>query len=394
MIHGKMNSIKILFLAVMVCAAISRTCSSGEVPKTPPKGIPPATNPAVGPAGAPSDIASPIEALGYGDYRGVIHAHSYLSHDSWGTPSRIIQAAQTAGVNFVLMTDHPSKYAVTHGLRGMHGGILFLPGAEITRDNGNFLGIDLKSNVAQRDEQEMIDEVHRQGGLVLVSHIEDMKNWNVTGLDGMEIYNIHYDAILDGKIDKTIALVPMLGKDPDRVWLSILDKPTLYLKAWDEALKTRRLTGIAANDSHENVVYNGQQLDTYERSYGLVNTHLFMMELSENGALEALRAGHAYVCFEVFGRCRGFSFTATDGKNIAIMGDDYSLDPKAPSTLDISVPKPAKIQLLKDGKVVQEKVDKAMSFDLKEPGVYRVEVSLEKGKKFVQWIYSNPIYVK
>ncbi|HOX27755.1 MAG TPA: CehA/McbA family metallohydrolase [bacterium] len=374
---------------------ISVTCqASQDAPETPPKGVPAATNPPVGPPGSPEKPASKIEEMGYGDYKGVIHAHSYLSHDSWGTPARVIQAAKTAGIDFILMTDHPSPYSVNHGLTGFHGGILFLPGAEITRDGGNFLGLDLKENVAAKDRQGVIDETHAQGGIAALSHLEDFPDFNIERFDGMEIYNTHYDAILDGKIDKTIALVPLLSKDPDRVWLSILDKPTYYLKIWDEILKKQRATGFAANDSHENVIYNGYQLDTYERSYGLVSTHLFLMELNEAGVLDAFKKGHAYVCFDVFGACRGFSLTATDGKTVAIMGDEFTLDPKTPSKLDVSVPDDAKIQLLKDGAVIQETTGKTLSIDLKEKGVYRVEAYKSKGKKNLQWIFSNPIYVR
>ena len=391
-----MPKIKRLLILITCAALLAAPCfASGGAPAAPAEGIPPSTNPQISTPGAPADIASPIEAMGYGDFRGVIHAHSYLSHDSQGTPSRIIQAAQTAGIQFILMTDHPSPYSVTHGLRGMHGGVLFVPGQEVSMDpGGSLLGINLEQTVGTHDEQKAIDEVRAQGGLAILGHIEGIETWDATGWDAMEIYNIHYDAILDGKIDKTIALIPILKKDPDRVWQSILDRPTLYLNAWDAALKYRKVTGIAAEDSHENVVYNGVQLDTYERSYGLVSTHLFLMELTVDEIYRAIRAGHGYVCFDVFAPCRGFSFTATDGKNTAIMGDDFTRDPKAPNKMEIATPKKAKIRLLKDGITYREADSNTLTLELTEPGVYRVEVELPRKKKSVQWIYSNPIYVK
>jgi hypothetical protein len=39
-------------------------------------------------------------------YRGVIHVHSHLSHDSRGDDDEILRAAAAAGVDFLLMTDH------------------------------------------------------------------------------------------------------------------------------------------------------------------------------------------------------------------------------------------------------------------------------------------------
>ena len=40
-------------------------------------------------------------------YRGVLHVHSYLSHDSKGTLNDIIPAAKSDGIDFIFLTDHP-----------------------------------------------------------------------------------------------------------------------------------------------------------------------------------------------------------------------------------------------------------------------------------------------
>ncbi len=386
-----------LGLAVFFACALSFcVCAfAAEQPASPPKGIPPSTNPEIGPVGAQPGIKSPIEAMGYGDFKGVIHAHSYLSHDSNGSVSRIIQAAQTKGINFMLMTDHPADYSVIHGLRGMHGGILFMPGQEINlKSGGVVLGINLEKTVQSGSLRDVVDEVHRQGGLAILGHIEEHTDWSVDDWDAMELYNTHYDALLDGKIDKTMALIPQLEKNPDKVWQSILDRPVVYFKAWEEALKKRRASIVAANDSHENVIYAGVQLDSYERSYGLVSTHLFLMELTKEDIYREIRAGHGYICFDFLGDCRGFYFIATDGKNTAIMGDEYNLDPKTPSTIEISVPSEAKIKLFKDGELFKEESGGTLKVDLKEKGIYRVEAEKQRGKKYVQWIYSNSIYVR
>ncbi|MFH1539240.1 MAG: hypothetical protein ABIH66_09800, partial [bacterium] len=47
----------------------SLSLAAGDKDAPPPKGIPPSTNPAVGPPGAPEDAASPIEAMGFGDFK-------------------------------------------------------------------------------------------------------------------------------------------------------------------------------------------------------------------------------------------------------------------------------------------------------------------------------------
>src|SRR5215210_5284457 len=45
----------------------------------------------------------------YTDYRGCIHVHSALGGHSTGSFEEIIGAAQSNGLNFVVMTEHPAK---------------------------------------------------------------------------------------------------------------------------------------------------------------------------------------------------------------------------------------------------------------------------------------------
>ena len=40
-------------------------------------------------------------------YRGVMHVHSYLSHDSEGNLNDLIPAAKNNGIDFIFLTDHP-----------------------------------------------------------------------------------------------------------------------------------------------------------------------------------------------------------------------------------------------------------------------------------------------
>src|SRR5215210_4237283 len=45
----------------------------------------------------------------FAEYRGVIHVHSALGGHSTGSFEEIIRAAQSNGLNFVVMTEHPAK---------------------------------------------------------------------------------------------------------------------------------------------------------------------------------------------------------------------------------------------------------------------------------------------
>ena len=65
-------------------------------------------------------------------FRGVAHAHSYLSHDSKGTLYDLTSAAKADGISFIFLTDHP-KYDLDTLPKGYHGnydGVLIESGSE------------------------------------------------------------------------------------------------------------------------------------------------------------------------------------------------------------------------------------------------------------------------
>ncbi len=65
-------------------------------------------------------------------YRGVMHVHSYLSHDSEGTIYDLTTAAKTDGISFIFLTDHP-RYdldTIPKGYHGNYDGVLIESGSE------------------------------------------------------------------------------------------------------------------------------------------------------------------------------------------------------------------------------------------------------------------------
>ena len=87
----------------------------------------------------------------------------------------------------------------------------------------------------------------------------------MAGLDGLEIYNRHFDAKNDlaGLIAIALKLTApatlreledTLLRFPDELFAAQVEYPAAYLAKWDAETKTRRLTGVAANDCHHNNV--------------------------------------------------------------------------------------------------------------------------------------------
>ncbi len=81
------------------------------------------------------------QTSGFTEYKGVVHVHSFLGGHSAGTFAEIISAAQANQLNFVIMTEHTEKDFDTAAmtLQGIHGGVLFINGNEVSAENGDRL---------------------------------------------------------------------------------------------------------------------------------------------------------------------------------------------------------------------------------------------------------------
>lgn len=296
------------------------------------------------------------------DFRGIIHCHSYLSHDSRGTPQEIVAAAREAGVDFIMMTDHPEDPPRGEPLRGLHGGVLFFAGAETG------------------------GRLHIEDGPVFAAHPEEFTEWDDPELAGMEIYNTHADT--KGDLKDPARLVVALGNTGWRRFLAFWDRPEPFLKQWDRMGARRRFVGIAGNDAHQNVRVGTVQLDPYALIFRFVNTHVMAPALTEEAVRSALREGRAYVAFESVRPATGFRFS---GHGVP-MGAEVPLGEGV--ELEVRLPHPAPVRLLCDGAVVAETKGTELRFKALRKGVYRVEADQSIDGRPYPWILSNPIYVR
>ena len=354
----------------------------------------------------------------YSDHKGVVHVHSQLGGHSTGGFDDIVRAAKSNGLSFVLMTEHPSKYVDTSEatLRGMQEGVLFVGGSEINAAAEDRLLVlpGIAPPVAagaSPDTQGFVNQAREGGRLVFVAYPEQLRSWDLQGIDGIEIYNLYTNS---KRIRYGLLFFDGLWSYwsyPHLLFSTFYEKPEANLKKWDEltAGGNRKLVAVAGNDAHQNVGLRLQeqtgepllqiQLDPYERSFRVVRTHVLTdkgQPLSTETLLRALAAGHSYIAFDLFADSTGFRFTAENESEKRLMGDELTLTSGV--RLVASVPVRSRVRFIRDGELVHEERDtlrKELPIDRK--GVYRVEVYLDRlGKSFGEkpWIISNPIYVR
>lgn len=351
------------------------------------------------------------------DYKGVIHVHSFLGGHSTGNFEEIIAAAKSNQLSFVVMTEHTSDNFNTAALtlKGMHGGILFVNGNEVSTASADRLlllpGDESGASDNKSSTPELISNAKAKGLMAFVAYPQDFKSWDANGFDGVEVYNVYTNA---RQVNPLVMLFDSLWSYrsyPDLLFANFYRRPTENLKKLDQAIEStgRRLVAIAGNDAHSNVGISlqddsgktlfGLKLDPYERSFRLVRVHVLVPRdktLDAASLLEAIAGGHAFIGFDLFCESSGFSFTASNGAESKLQGDEISLANEV--RLIVRTPLASRIVLLKDGSVIHDDTGiRTKDYTVSEKGSYRVEVYLPQLPKPAgeqPWIISNPIYVR
>ena len=340
---------------------------------------------------------------------GNLHMHTPFS-DGELYHAEIAQAAATAGLDFVVVTDHN---VWVKGPEGYHDGVLVLVGEEV-HDNRRqpqanhmlIYGADAEMCLHAESPQRLIDAARARGALTFLAHpidpplhfmgedALDWVDWDVEGYTGIEVWN--YMSEFKGRIpNRLMALWNVFN--PQR---TIQGPFRQILAIWDGLLaQGRRVTAIGGADAHGGTYSLGPISRTvfpYQYLFRCVNTHLLIEQpLSSDVAPDkqsiyaALANGRGWIGYDLLGNTRGFKFTARSMANSAGIGDD--LKRAAAVTFEVETPAPASTRLIRADKgIVAASGGRTLKYTTADAGAYRVEVT--RGGK--GWIFSNPIYVR
>jgi len=377
---------------------------------------------------------------GWPEFRGVMHNHSELSHDSLMSFPAIAAALREADVDFIFMSDHceDGKADYSLGWRGEHEGIVFIRGYEMSY---GFMPWGLPEDTVLEcgeEEEALARQIHDLGGLLFFAHCEVNRSFDLPELHGVEIYNIHTDLMDESMADLWPDIVLSLRAYPDQTFRILFDRPTQLIEQWDRFNASRKMVGIAANDAHNNTGFRGfyteadtlrvlstgdddvvgewdlnvltrsllrllpgpletgeqifrVDLDPYVQSARFVNTHLLAHECTEEALLDAVRAGRAFIGFDMIADARGFVFLAEAEGSSAVMGESLGFSPGL--TLRSASPHTCRFTLVADGQTAAQATGTSFEFKPTGPGKYRIEADLEILGEWTPWVYTNPIHL-
>lgn len=324
---------------------------------------------------------------GYLDRRGLIHIHSYYSHDACddmpiknGVRDEVCFEDFRRGMcqtrhDFLMLTDHPSDFVTAEypdallyradrgdelidGDHGPRASWAICPTGERTlimagSESSDAMPVGLEQHVADSEAER--DSVYSSnsdedaatmianGAVLQLAHTEGrtIEELLQRDLNGFEMYNIHANFLMPSALGKAFQLLFRLTQGdtgvahPDLLLLYVIVEDPEYLTRWGSVLASgAHRTTTLGTDAHRNtltqMLQDGERGDSYRRLMLWFSNHLLVQPKGDGtwddrDLKDALRAGRLYGAFELVGYPVGFDFHAAVDRRNFPMGADVGL---------------------------------------------------------------------
>ena len=123
-----------------------------------------------------------------------LHSHSWFSFDGFIPPRMVVRLAKMRGLSGIAITDHGT---IEGGLRALDekgdDNFLVIVGTEVCTEIGDIMGLFLEEEITSRESEEVVRQIHQQGGIAIVPHPYDHHGVLfpelVASLDAVEVCN-------------------------------------------------------------------------------------------------------------------------------------------------------------------------------------------------------------
>jgi len=103
-----------------------------------------------------------------------LHIHTKYSIDAAIEPEQVVRAAKRKGLGGVAITDHGTIKGGVMAKKLAAEDFMVVVGAEILTERGEIIGLFLEEEVHARNFYEVISEIRRQGGIIVLPHPFDV----------------------------------------------------------------------------------------------------------------------------------------------------------------------------------------------------------------------------
>ncbi len=364
-------------------------------------------------------------AENYYDYKGSLNVHTDLSHGS-APASFVITSAKLANLDFMMFTD-VNIFDIPTTFESYHGNLLVLNGSKVSYLDSRLIYYSINqdsigSNLGD-SQVKLADLLSQQTGaskdtLTILAHpYKAGYSWAgdiPSGLDGFEILNLKSLANRawgESKLS-TIWSLLIYPFNPRLAFLRLYSEPTEEFALLDQLGQHRRIVAFAGTEASARAIPLANYLirfPSYKRSFEFMSTHVMLSSeltgsFSNDRAkiFNALKNGQFYVAMDMLGDPKGFVSTLDSGDKSYLMGSEVKY--KKDMVLKVSLPAVPRdeyeIVIYRDGVMIDRLSEPNISYPIKEPGVYRVQVKvipmlpLPDAKKWISWIYTNPYFIR
>lgn len=334
------------------------------------------------------------------NYSGAIHIHTIHS-DGTGNIKQIVKAAKSAGLDWIIITDHNNMDAE----EGYIDGVLVIKGEEISPGNKNhYLALGINELILDNDPNIYVKKVREQGGFGFLAHpdeSDERKNkykpikWLEDDVipDGIEIWN-WFSRWADNYNDSNFLTMAYayLARN------ALVTKPCeKTLKRWDDLNKNNEkiFPAIGGLDAHA-IRFSSFcpiKIFPYKCMFKKITNYIYLTEplskdfnIAKTQVLTAIHAGNNIIVNRQI--CKYLPKININNKNIiAFSGNIINLDDE--TFLNINLPEKSDIKVIRNGEEYHKVRIKNYKMKLVEGGKYRIEGTMnDKG-----YFYTNPINV-
>lgn len=338
---------------------------------------------------------------------GALHIHSHYS-DGSGTIPDICAAAQAAGLEWMIVTDHDTLEGRRES--GWHDQVLVVVDQEITPFHNHLLAFNLEQVISSNQSpQAFIDKVYNDGGFGIIAHPDEQQYNKYKGVHRWDDWNINMPTNSAGR-SIGIELWNFMsdwGESLNNYNVlyhyfspkSGLRGPTKATIEWWDALNMagKRAFGVFGVDVHaflRSTPIGRVQVFPYQMMFGTLTNYLWLPERLPGNYAAALRMvygaiaqGRSYMVNRMEGDCPNVEFRAFRGSAQWYAGDIASLN-EGPITIKVDLGIQAPVRLIHNGKIIMQ-TQRQLLMTVNERGVYRIESYKSK----LPWMMSNPLYI-
>lgn len=367
----------------------------------------------------------------YYDYRGIINVHTRESIGS-GTINHIVQAAQNAKLDFLMLTDLNHFESTVEDFYANN--LLMLVGGKYSYLDSRLIYYSIGDNQIEPTGKMSLGtnlgEAQLQLSDILTKKAQDNHrsitilahpyktgfDWSgeiAEGMDGLEVVNVKSLAFRAWEMSKLSVLWSLIiyPFQPALSFIRLVSEPSEEINKWDAVAQTRKFFGYAGAEASARAVPWSNYLlrfPSYQRSFELFTNHVLLtseltgqLQNDKQKIFQALKQGSFYTSFDLIGNPKGFYAEIVDGTKTYPMGSNVKLTPG----MKLKVKLPQEIQdfyevvIYRNG-MREETFNRLESeYVLTQPGTYRVQIRISfyfpvpDARKWVTWIYANPFFI-